>query len=271
MKKYIVCLVFLGIIEISLSLGLTYWRENFWQAVSIKDATQFFYQLGVFTVAAIAICIVSGLSGYLVSISAIKWREKLNTKAFAVRESRIENVSQRIQDDCMSYPDLLLNLIFGFGKSIMYILVFSTSLLLSFSWVYLSLLVAYSIIGLVATKYIASPLIALNYEQQRCEATYRTNLSISNFKDCICVMLGIAKRQKRLTYFQQLYSQIGVVLPLIMIAPVYFGTGMTIGLLMRFNSVGSTLLDNTSFGITSFAVINKWLACRKRLKEINVL
>lgn len=82
MKKYIALLISFAIIEIGLALYLTVWREHFWNAVSNKEQLHFLQQLGIFTVVALVCCFVSGISGYLVSLTAIKWREKLNDTAF---------------------------------------------------------------------------------------------------------------------------------------------------------------------------------------------
>ncbi len=185
--------------------------------------------------------------------------------------SKIENLSQRWQMDCKEYPELVLTLGFGLCKALLYIIVFSISLVLNFHWQFLLILTGYSIVGSVIASYVAKPLIKLNYEQQRAEATYRNDLSINNFKDCILLMLGIAKRTKRLTYFQQFYLQIAVVIPLIIIAPTYFTSAMTVGMLMRFNSVGNTLLENMNYGISSWGQLNMLLSCRKRLREIGVI
>jgi vitamin B12/bleomycin/antimicrobial peptide transport system ATP-binding/permease protein len=271
MKKYIFWLMILAAIEIAGALFLTYWRQWFWDAVAIKHGAEVLKQLGIFTGTALVMCFVSGFSGYIVSLTVIEWRKRLNTRAFLIKESRIENINQRIQDDCWSYPDLTLSITYGTTKAIFYIIVFSVSLMLSFSWIYLLLLIGYSVIGSYIAKKVAHPLIALNYEQQCVEATYRNQLYVENFTKCVHVMLGLAKKQKHLTYFQQLYGQIGVVLPIILIAPLYFSTGMTLGELMRFNSIGGTILDNMSYGITNFAAINKLLSCRKRLKEARII
>lgn len=271
MKKYVFWLCVFAVIEISIALYLTIWREHFWNAVAQKQSVTFMYQLGVFTTVALGACFVSGFSGYLVSLTTIKWREKLNAKAVEIRNSRIENMNQRIQEDCWNYPNLVLSLLYGSLKALMYIIVFIISLVLSFNFIYVVILMVYTVIGSIVTHYIAKPLIHLNYEQQRAEATYRNCLSITNFKDCLGIMLGLAKKQKHLTYFQQFYGQVGVVLPLILIAPVYFTTNMNIGNLMRFNSLSSTILDNMSYGISNFGTINMLLSCKKRLKEARII
>lgn len=279
MRKYLIYLVLFAILEISLALYLTFWREHFWTAVSSKESLQFMYQLGIFTIVALFICLVSGISGYLVSLTAIKWREKLNKKALIVNtfkchekvRDNVENLNQRIQADCLDYPTLMLTLGFGGTKALVYVFAFSVALLWGFNALYISFLIAYAICGTLIVKYVAKPLISLNYKQQQVEATYRNNLSIQNFSDCVLIMLGLAKKTKRLTYFQQFYSQVGVVIPLIIVAHEYFTTAMTLGLLMRFNSTSGTILDNMSYGISSFGDINKLLSCRKRLLEAGIL
>lgn len=278
MRKYLIWLFVFAILEIGMALYLTAWRNYFWDAVSLKHSQEFIKQLAIFTGVAVMICFVSGFSGYLASLTAIKWREKLNGKAFdmygidiIMKKKPIENLSQRLQEDCMSYPDLVIQLGIGTSKAVLYLLVFSVSLIYYFSWMYLGILVVYCVVGTFITHYIAKPLIHLNYEQQRAEASYRNNLSLDNFQDCVRIMLGLAKKQKHLTYFQQFYLQVGVVIPLIAIAPEYFNSAMTLGLLMRFNSLASTITDNLSYGISSFGMINRLLSCRKRLLEAKIL
>lgn len=271
MKKYIILLCIAAIIEISLSLYLTVWREHFWNAISNKQSVTFFHQLLVFLGVALSCCFLSGITGYIVSLATIKWREKLNSKAFSIQESGMDNLNQRIQEDCFKYPQLVLTLGVGLSKAILYILIFSISLLVSFHWYYLLVLLGYSILGSYFAQKIAYPLIKLNYQQQNYEATYRNTLSIENFQDCLQIMLGLAKKQKHLTYFQQFYLQIAVVIPLIIIAPYYFNSAMTVGELMRFTSTSGTILDNMSYGISTWDSINMLLSCRRRLKEINII
>lgn len=271
MKKYITIVIVLSLIEIGLALYLTEWRHAFWDFVNNKQIKGFTTQLAIFTVVALVLCFVSACSSYAGNLAAIKWREKLNSQLFVVRESRIENINQRIQEDCREYPSLLINLMCGFGKSIVYIFVFSIFLVCSFSALYLIYILAYSIIGTLVARKIAMPLIKLNYESQKVEATYRNNLEIGNFNDCIRIMFGVAKKTKHLNYFQTFYGQVAVIIPIIIVAPDYFLGAMTIGALMQTTSIMSTILDNLSFGVNSFDSMNRFLSCRKRLKEIRKL
>ncbi len=207
------------------------------------------------------------------TMCAIKWREVLNKRANSVIDSHksVENYAQRVQQDCVDYPDLMLNVVFGFGKALVYILVFSTALIIGFSAWYLTIIVLYAIISTWVARSIAKPLINLNYKSQVAEATYRNSLTISNFQNCISIMMGLAVKTKHLNYFQTFYGQIAVILPIMIVAPAYFGGALTLGLLMQATSTLSTISDNCSYGINSFSIINRLMSCSKRLKEIGVV
>lgn len=269
MKKFIVYIILLAILEISLALYLTFWRELFWNFVEHKDFHGFCIQIGVFTGVALLFCFVSAYAGYFTTLCAIKWREKLNNKAYQII-SDAENVNQRVQEDCRDYPDLMLNVLFGFGKAVAYVLVFSVSLAINFNLVYLGIIVAYATIATVVAQRIAKPLLSLNYATQQAEASYRNNLSGINFQNCIQIMLGMALKTKRLAYFQTFYGQLAVILPIVIVAPAYFGSALTLGALMQATGTMGTITDNLSFGITSFNQINRLSSCKRRLKEIGV-
>ncbi len=271
MRKYIILLIILAAIEISLSLYLTHFKEVFWNAIAAKNLHGFISQLGVFTVIALSLCFISGCSYYVAMLCAIKWREKLNAFALTLKHRRISNIGQRLQEDCRDYPDLMIQICYGGFKAICYILVFSVSLILSFNWLYLIAIIAYSIVGTFIARKISNPLLKLNYDSQAAEATYRNNLTETKFIECISIMGKLAVRTKYVKYFQSFYGQIAVIIPLILIAPEYFAGAMTLGMLMRFNSVANTLFDNTNYIIDRYDMINRLRSCKLRLKELGCI
>ncbi len=270
MKKYMVYIVFLSMLEIALALYLTEWRNTFWTYVEQRNFHGFCIQICIFTVAAVIFCLINSYSSYFMTLCAIKWREILNAKAVLVI-SKAENLGQRIQEDCKSYPDLFLGLVFGLGKSIVYILVFSVSLAINFNLIYLGIIIIYASVSTIVARRIAEPLIKLNYTTQQAEATYRNEITSINFSNCIQIMTGMAIKTKRLAYFQTFYGQIAVVLPIIIASPAYFNGALTLGALMQVTGTMGTITDNLSFGITSFNLINKFKSCQKRLREIEVI
>lgn len=271
MKKYLIWLAILGVTEICISLYLSFWREHFYNAIVERNLDEFLLQTGIFTSVALFYCFVAGMAGYLTTLAAIKWREILNSRVLAAKPVKILNFPQRVQEDCKEYPLLFLQLVFGGVKSVLYIIVFTIALLIGFSWIFAAIIVVYSVIGTLITKYIANPLVKYNYDHQAAEATYRADLTQAKFGECIKIMLGMAKKEKHLSYFQNFYAQIGVVLPLLLAVPVYFTTDMSVGALMRFKGISGVIIENFSYGVLSFAIINRLLSCRARLKEIGVI
>lgn len=271
MKKYLIAVGFLGAIEIALVLYLTTWREIFWNYVAAKDLEGFILYLGIFTVVALCLCVITASATYLATKAAIHWRVKLNEKGLALKHLSMENTNQRIQQDCSDYPNLVVNIVYGVVRSIVYCVVFSIALSIQFTIMYLLLISAYAILSTYIARKVGHPLISLNYQAQQVEATYRNSLTVRNFCECLQVQFSLARKLKHLQYFQSLYGQLGVVIPLIIIAPAYFSTGMTLGSLMQANSIMSTISDNLSYGINNFDVFNKLLSCRRRLLELGVL
>lgn len=271
MRKYLILIVVFASIELAGSIYLTYWREAFWNAIQQKDLETFIQQLVLFAGVALGLCIVTATTSYMTSLAAIKWREKLSRYTPILDLGNIENAHQRLQEDCREYPNLMLTVGFNFIRSIVYVLAFSIALILNFSYIYLIIIFTYAILSTVVANKIAKPLISLNYQFQRVEATYRNYINKLNFKECIVTMLALAKKTKHLQYFQVFYNQLSVIIPLIIIAPVYFMGKMTLGGLMQANSIMGTIIDNMSIGINSFDSINRLISCRKRLKEINII
>lgn len=263
----------LTIIEISLILYLTYWRDAFWGAVIHHNLHIFTIQLGWFTVASLGYVFVYGTFIYFNSMAAIKWREILTKKAFAVREQQIQcdNLNQRIQEDCSEYPRLMLNTLFGLGRALLYIVVFSITLYkFSNGWC-IPVLILYSVIATLVAKWIAKPLITLNYQSQAAEATYRDDLIHPKLIHCILIQVSLAKQTKKLAYFQSFYGQLGVLIPLLLVAPTYFAGLMTFGLLMQITKIMDVILENLSYGINSFNDINRLYSSYQRLSEIKLI
>ncbi len=272
MKKYIIWLIILLLSELVLAVYLTSWRHTFWDYVAARNLKAFITQLGIFTVVACIICITDTWIDYLKAILSIKWRQKLNSIAHKLHlDSRIENIGQRIQNDCRDYPTLMVDLMFGLTKSIIYVIAFSIAMVLQFSYLYLVVVIIFSALSTIAAKFIGNPLIKLNYACQKVEATYRNNINKSNFMMCVINMTALAKKAKHLSYFQVLYGQIGSILPLAIAAPSYFSGAISLGGLMQVNSMMGTIVDNMGYVINYFGNITKLLSVRRRLLEIGVL
>ena len=145
----------------------------------------------------------------------------------------------------------------------------------------------YAVIGTWLTHLIGWPLIPLNFQQQRFEADFRFNLvrsrenaeqiaslhgeaaererHLTRFDLVVANWIAIMKRQKKLMWFTQSYSQAAVLFPYVMVSPVYFAGKMQLGGMMQTASAFSSVQNALSFFVTAYRSIAEYQAIVARL------
>jgi vitamin B12/bleomycin/antimicrobial peptide transport system ATP-binding/permease protein len=146
---------------------------------------------------------------------------------------------------------------------------------------------AYAIVGTALTHLIGWPLIPLNFQQQRFEADFRFNLvrtrenaeqiaalrgepaererHLARFGFVADNWIAIMKRQKKLTFFTQSYSQASVIFPYVMVSPAYFSGAVQLGGLMQTASAFSSVQNALSYFVSSYRSIAEFRAVVTRL------
>lgn len=269
--KYIVIVVALALIECALVGYIGVWREGFWQAVESRHLGDFIRLLAYFSIVALAACFVYGYGQYYMSYAALLLRRKLTKKAWKTDYINVEGYGQRIQEDCFAYPRLLLQLGIGLLKAVIILIVFCGIILYQLNWYYLLIPIAYVTIGTLIAGKIAKPLINLNYLNQVVEAKFRQYLSRRNYALAHRNNYNLFKWTKYLAFFQTFYNQITVIVPYVIVFPLYFSAKIAFGTFMQVASAMNHIIDNLSYLVNSFNDINKFLSCRKRLKELGII
>lgn len=272
-KFNLLLLIALAICDI---LGITYiahWREWFWQSVADKHLQQFIELLFYFSAAALLLCLTNSIGNYVQQRLALNWRRLLTRKCLKSLPELAANEGfrQRIQEDCRDYPLLLIMLIKVIAVSAIMIFIYSYLIIKQVGLLYLALPVAYALIATFIAGKIAKPLINLNYLNQVKEAAFRQILSRINYAKVHINNYQVFKKTKHLGYFQYFYNQVSVIIPYVLLAPIYFTALIAFGVLMQVASCINHLIDSMSIIINSFNDINKFLSCRKRLTEMGVI
>lgn len=278
-KKLLSILLLLTILEVSLSGGIGLWREYFWNSVQNKELNKFLLYIGEFLLMALAGCGIAGISTYLLSYLSLLVRTDLTAKALITHYHRIEGSEQRIQEDCAAYPFLALGLVLMVLKNVLLLIVFTTIVVRQAGVVYLLVPIAVAISGTFLAGLVAKPLTVLNYQMQVIEAKFRQYILHRKtarkdneiYKTVFDINKDLYVKTKRLTYFQSFYNQTMVVVPYLILAPVYFTGKITFGIFMQIASSISMIIDSLSCLVNAFGDINKFLSCRKRLKEMNII
>ncbi len=145
----------------------------------------------------------------------------------------------------------------------------------------------YAIFGTILTQWIGSPLVRLDFDQQRLEADFRFNLVrvrenseqiallkgdraereqlSTRFGSVVSNWYGIMSRTKRLTAFTQSYSQAAVVFPVILSAPAYFASKIQLGTVMQILEAFGKVQDALSFFISVYRTMAEWRSVVARL------
>jgi putative ATP-binding cassette transporter len=146
----------------------------------------------------------------------------------------------------------------------------------------------YAIFGTVLTHWIGSPLVMLNFQQQRFEADFRFNLvRVRENSEQIALLGGegaeqerllgrfgrvvqnwyeIMTRTKRLTAFTSSYAQAAVVFPYILVAPAYFAGKIQLGGMMQTASAFSSVQQSLSFFVSVYRSLAEWSSVVARLE-----
>lgn len=292
---------------------LNQWRNRFYNALQDKDWDGFVREIIVFSVLATVLVVLAIYQLYLNQWLQIRWRRWMTTKYLGewlhdanhyrmqLQGEAADNPDQRMSDDVKMFVEQTLTIGLGLLSSIVTLFSFVIILwglsaaapLLLFGGdfsipgylVWAALI--YAIFGTALTQWIGSPLVNLDFHQQRFEADFRFNLVrvrenseqiallrgdraererlSERFSRVISNWYGIMSRTKRLVAFTQSYSQAAVVIPILLTAPAFFAGKIQLGALLQTAEAFGKVQEALSFFVTAYRTMAEWRAVVARL------
>lgn len=299
---------------VGLDVVFNYWYNYFYDALQAYDQHGAIRLLIVFFVIAAFYIILAVYRYYVSQIFGLRWRRWL-TEKFVGRwlqdrsyyllenfDEKTDNPDQRIQEDVGSLINFSIDLSMGLIGAITTFLAFIYILwqlsgeldipLGPFGTLHVSgylvwVGVIYAFIGTLLTIKIGRPLVALNFEQQRREATFRfAAVELRTHAEHVALYRGeehqktilnrlfgrvldnwylIIARQKMLLWFTAGYNQLSVMLPLLVALPNYFDKVFLLGGLIQSLQAFGRVQDSLSFLVNSYPRIAEWQAVAQRL------
>jgi putative ATP-binding cassette transporter len=199
---------------------------------------------------------------------------------------KIDNPDQRIAQDINSFTNISLSFLLILLGSIIDLISF-TYILLSISIPLTLLLVVYAIFGTLITVWFGKRLIGLNYNQLRREADFRYGLvhlrdnaeSIAFYGGEEPESLQIQQRfvealrnfnlligwQRNLGFFTTGFNYFVVILPSLVVAPLYFAGKTDFGSISQADFAFGQVLGALSIIVTQFEDISAFAAGTNRL------
>jgi putative ATP-binding cassette transporter len=280
-----------------LNVVINYVGGDFMTALSGKDAPRFFQLLwmyaGVFVVGTPIVVFYSWVKDKL----AVRWRQWMTTTLLEKylgnrnfyrlnHNSEIDNPDERLHQDITSFTSTALALLLAFLGSIVTFFSFAGILWTIFKPL-CAVLVVYSVVGTIATVWFGKRLIGLNFNQLRKEADFRYSLvhvrknveSIAfyggeeqegfqirrRFADAISNFNALIGWQRNLNFLTTGYNYLIVIIPSLVIAPLYFAGKVKFGVITQADMAFSQVLASLSIIVTSFADLSSFVAVTNRL------
>ena len=316
--KWAGCSLLAAVIAIELALVgnsvlFNQWRNRFYNALQEKSWDGFVREMIVFCVLAAVLVVLQVYSLYLNQWLQIRWRNWMTTKYLGewlhdanhyrmqLQGDAADNPDQRITDDVKMFVDSTLNLGVGLLNAVVTLAsfviilwalsaeaplhVFGSDFSIPGYLVWGALI--YSIFGTALTQWIGSPLVNLDFQQQRLEADFRFNLvRVRENSEQIALLQGepaeraglsqrfsrvvanwysIMSRTKRLTAFTQSFGQAAVIFPVILAAPAYFADKIQLGALQQTMEAFGNVQQALSFFVDAYRRLAEWRAVVARL------
>lgn len=269
-----------------LNVIISYVGNFFTTALSQKDQPTFwrflFVYAGVFVIATPIVVVYS----YLQDLLGLFWRDWMTGKFlqhyFDHRayyeinlEESIDNPDQRISEDIRSFTTTSLRYLLLILGAVIDVLAF-TGILWSISKPLSGFLVGYAIFGTIVITFLGRRLIALNFLQLRREADFRYGLvhvrdnaeSIAFYRGEAQEMAQVGRRfaaalrnfnfligwQRNIGFFTKGYEYAIIILPSLLLAPIYFSGKIEFGDITQANFAFARVLQAFSIFILNYEI-----------------
>ena len=298
---------------VAIDVILNQWQNRFFNALQDYNWDVFVREIGVFCVIVTCYVALAVYQLYLQQWLQIRWRRWLtrhylgewlhsaNHYRMQLQGDAADNPDQRIADDVKLFVERTLDIGLNLLSSVVTLLSFVVILWGLSAAAPLHLFgkdfdipgymvwgaLIYAIFGTALTQWIGSPLVQLDFQQQRYEADFRFNLVRARenseqiallkgesaerqalwhrFTNVVENWYGIMSRTKRLTAFTASYSQAAVIFPYILVAPAYFAKKVQLGGLQQTASAFSSVQTALSVFVTIYRALAEWRAIVARL------
>ena len=231
---------------------------------------------------------------------ALNWRDFL-TRTFTLRyfynrayyrlqgHEEIDNPDQRISEDARNFTTTSLSFSLLVINSVIQIIGYA-SVLWSISGTLVAVLVSYALVGSLVAFLIGKRLIGLNYLQYEREANLRYGLvrvrdnaeSIAFYRGerrelrdlrtrlggVVGNMLVLIRWNRNLTFFTTGYNSLALILPLVIVAPLFMQGKVEFGKIAQATAAFATFLAAVSLFITQFERLSAFAAGVTRLGSL---
>lgn len=285
----------------ALNVVLNFVGRDFMTALSEKNLAEFNKTLLIYLGVFILATPVSALYEFVRKLLGINWRLWLtshfldryfqNRAYYRINDDKsIDNPDQRISQDISSFTVTSLGFLSLLFFSAVQLISF-IGILWSISMTLVLVLVAYAAIGTGVTMFFGKKLILLNFQQLRREADLRYGLvRVRDNAEAIAFYRGeerekgqVGQRllaamgnlrfligwERNLSFFTKGYEYMILILPVVVMAPMYFAGQIKFGVITQAESAFVQVLGALSLIVSQFEQLSGFVAGISRLETFS--
>ncbi|GJN06434.1 hypothetical protein PR202_ga24163 [Eleusine coracana subsp. coracana] len=286
-----------------ISVGFNFLGRDFYNALADKDqekfTTQLLYYLGAFA-GGIPFFV---LRDYARETLSLRWRSWMtsyymkryfkNRTFYRIQsQSMIDNPDQRINDDLSAFTGTALGFSLTFFNAAVDLISFSNILYGIYPPLFIVLIV-YSLGGTAISVFLGKNLVNLNFMQEKKEADFRyglvrvrenaesiafyggeeneTQLLLDRFRRAFDNLSELLIASRNLEFFTNGYRYLIQILPVAVVAPMYFSGKIEFGVINQSVSAFNHILSDFSLIVFQFQSISAFSAVIDRLGEFDDL
>lgn len=289
--------LFLSFSVTGINVAFSYIGNYFTNALVKKNQDMAYLFVAVYFCGFLVGIPIVALYNYVQNYLGMRWREWMtgeflnnyfrNRNYYEIEtSSKIDNPDQRIMEDIRSFTRTSLVFLLILLGSLMDLASF-TGILWSKSGLLVGVVLGYSLVGTLLTVLIGRRLVRLNFNQLRYEADFRYSLihvrdnaeSIAFYQGEKPEVAHIGERfrnvlrnfslligwQRNLSFFTTAYSYLPVVLPFLVLFPLYFGGKIEYGDMVQANFAFTQVYASLSLIVSQMEQITNFAAGVQRL------
>ena len=283
-----------------LSVQFNTWYGTFYDLLQKPDEVggieKFYERIIFFLYLAIPYVTIYAFTNWFTRMWAFRWREAITFSYMPYWRSvdaKVEGASQRIQEDCRDFAQIVESIGLDIVRAIMTVIAFlpilwglSSNVVFPFlkdiegSLVWVALLVSFG--GVVVSWFVGIKLPGLEYNNQKAEAAFRKELVYGEDDRSMYALVpatlrlftGIKFNYHRLFlhygYFDLWsiwYRQLFVIVPFIIMGPGLFTGAYSLGVMMKAVNAFGEIKDAFNVFLYNWLQINKLRSIHRRLSE----
>lgn len=290
-------LITLSSSRIGMDVLRSFLERNLLTSLELREGGEFFKQLYRLLGAIILSTAAAVFARYTEERLALFSRRRLGVEVlgryFSARSfykinayEGIDNPDQRIEEDVRSFAVSCLSIFMILFNSVVSLVSFMF-ILASISWNLTLAAVLYALFGSVTTYLLGRPLISLNFTQLKKEADYRYKLvnirdnaesiafyggeskeytrSRQRLKGALSNLLRIINWNRNLNFFTIPYNYLITILPVVVVAPMYFDGRIQFGVVWQSITAFSQAVNALSIMVLNFGSLSVLAAVINRL------